>query len=63
MICRTPSSIGLSEIGKAMMLKVEECLQCGQCASRCPYHLDTPTLLQKNLEDYKRILAGEIKVN
>lgn len=62
MIRRAPSAAQLTEKSKAMMLKIEECLQCGQCASKCPYHLDTPTLLQKNLEDYKQILAGKIKV-
>lgn len=62
MIRRTPSANQLTEKSQAMMLKIEECLQCGQCAERCPYHLDTPALLQKNLEDYKRILSGEIQV-
>ena len=47
---------------QAKMMKIEECLECGQCASRCPYHLDTPTLLKKNLEDYKKILSGEVKL-
>lgn len=44
------------------MMKIEECLGCGQCVSRCPYHLDTPALLKKNLEDYKKILSGEVKL-
>ncbi|MBR3866517.1 MAG: 4Fe-4S dicluster domain-containing protein, partial [Butyricicoccus sp.] len=47
---------------QAKMMKIEDCLHCGQCAAKCPYHLDTPTLLQKNLADYKKILSGEIKV-
>ena len=34
------------------MHQIENCLHCGQCASRCPYGLDTPALLQKNYEDY-----------
>ena len=45
-----------------MMKKIEDCLHCGQCKGKCPYELDTPTLLEKNYEDYKRILAGELKV-
>ena len=32
--------------------KVEDCLHCGQCSSRCPYGLDTPRLLQENYEEY-----------
>ena len=35
---------------------------CGQCKKKCPYGLDTPTLLQQNLEDYKNILAGKVEV-
>ena len=29
---------------------------------KCPYGLDTPTLLAKNLEDYKNVLAGKTSV-
>ena len=45
------------------MKKIEGCLNCRQCASRCPYGLNTPELLKKNYEDYKRVLAGEVKVS
>jgi len=62
MIRRTPSANQLTEKGQAMMRKIEDCLHCGKCAKRCPYHLDTPALLQKNLEDYQKILSGEITV-
>jgi predicted aldo/keto reductase-like oxidoreductase len=44
------------------MAKIENCINCRQCTKRCPYELDTPELLRKNLADYKRILAGEITV-
>lgn len=62
LIRRSPSAQYLTPQQQAKMMKIEECLHCGQCAEKCPYHLDTPTLLQKNLEDYKKILSGEIKV-
>ena len=62
LIRRSPSASHLTPEAQAKMMKIEECLHCGQCASRCPYHLDTPALLQKNLEDYKKILSGEIQV-
>ncbi len=62
LIRRSPSADHLTPAGQEKMLKIEECLECGQCASRCPYGLDTPKLLKKNLEDYKKILSGEIKV-
>ena len=53
---RSPTAGHLSEKGQAMMKKIEGCLHCGKCKSKCPYGLDTPTLLQKNYEDYKTFL-------
>ena len=44
------------------MRKIENCLHCGQCSKKCPYELDTPALLEKNYEDYKKVLAGEVEV-
>lgn len=59
---RSPSAAHLSEEGQAKMKKIEDCLHCGQCKSRCPYGLDTPALLQKNYEDYQNVLAGKVSV-
>ncbi len=59
---RSPSAAHLSEEGQAKMKKIEDCLHCNRCSSRCPYNLDTPALLEKNYEDYKRVLAGEVQV-
>lgn len=59
---RAPYAGYLSPEGEANMMKIENCLHCNQCKSKCPYGLDTPALLQKNLEDYKRVLAGEVQV-
>ncbi len=56
MIRRAPEKAQLSDRNKAMMLKIEDCIGCGQCASRCPYGLDTPSLLKRNLEDYRTFL-------
>jgi len=47
---------------QAEMRKIEDCLHCGQCAKKCPYGLPTPELLEKNYEDYKKVLAGEVTV-
>lgn len=59
---RSPSAAQLGKEGQEKMKKIENCLNCGQCKSKCPYGLDTPKLLRKNLEDYKKVLAGEITV-
>lgn len=59
LIRRAPSANFLSEEWQGLMMKIENCIDCGLCKSRCPYGLDTPELLRKNLEDYKNILAGK----
>ena len=35
------------------MEKIETCLECGLCKSRCPYGLDTPNVLKYMLKDYR----------
>lgn len=62
LIRRSPSANWLTEESQAMMMKIEDCLNCGQCKKKCPYGLDTPTLLKQNLEDYKNILSGKATV-
>ena len=62
LIRRSPSAGWLTPESQAMMRKINDCLECGQCKSKCPYGLDTPTLLKQNLEDYENILAGKVKV-
>lgn len=59
LIRRSPSAGHLTEESQAMMKKIEDCLHCGQCSSKCPYGLDTPSLLARNLKDYEEILAGK----
>ena len=59
MIRRAPSAAQLTDEMQAKMRKIEECLHCGRCKSKCPYGLDTPTLLEKNYKDYCEILAGK----
>lgn len=63
MIRRSPSETWLSDTWQENMKKIENCLECGQCSSRCPYELDTPKLLKKNYEDYKNILAGKANIS
>ena len=58
MIRRAPSDAQLTEEMQAKMKKIEECLHCGRCSSKCPYGLDTPALLEKNYKDYCDILEG-----
>lgn len=62
MLRRAPSELWLTEEMQSEMKKIETCIDCGACKSKCPYELDVPNLLRKNLEDYKKVLAGEIEV-
>ncbi len=59
LIRRAVSANFLNEETQEKMKKIENCLECGQCKSKCPYGLDTPKLLKKNYKDYKEILEGK----
>lgn len=56
---RSPSELQLTQEVQAKMKKIEDCLHCGKCKSKCPYGLDTPTLLEENYKDYVEILNGK----
>ena len=62
MVRRAPSEIWLNAHWQAEMAKIDDCLECGLCMSRCPYGLEIPALLRKNLEDYRAILDGSITI-
>ena len=53
MIRRAPINIYMDEAHQADMELIDQCLECGQCKAQCPYSLDTPNLLKKNLADYR----------
>ncbi len=62
MLRRAPSKAWLSEHWQKEMEKIEQCVNCGKCISKCPYELQIPELLRKNLEDYREVLKGNRKV-
>ena len=62
MIRRAPSEAWLSSEWQENMELVEDCTECGVCMTRCPYGLDIPELLRKNLADYRAVLAGKVRV-
>ena len=59
---RSNTQAFLSPTWQEHMKKIENCIKCGACASRCPYGLNPPELLQRNYEEYKEIIAGKIEV-
>lgn len=56
MIRRAPREHWFSPEWQAHMEDIEKCIHCGQCAAKCPYGLDTPALLRRNLLDYRQQL-------
>ena len=63
MLRRAPSKGWLSDHWQQEMEKINDCVECGACLSKCPYNLDIPNLLKKNYEDYQEVLAGRRSVN
>lgn len=62
MVRRSPSDAWLSDFWKNEMERIDECINCGACLKRCPYELNIPELLKKNLEDYRQIVSGKIQI-
>ena len=54
---RSPYRPYMSDEWYAKMHKIEECVHCDACRSRCPYQLNTPELLQAMLKDYDQFYA------
>ena len=57
MLRRAPMDSWVSEKWQAEMRKIENCLHCYQCASKCPFGLDTPRLLEDNYREYQKFIA------
>lgn len=49
---RSPWQQYMTDEWRAKMNKINDCIDCGKCSTRCPYQLDTPKLLKYMLEDY-----------
>lgn len=59
---RSNTQAFLSPVWQNHMKKIENCIQCGACVSRCPYGLNPPELLKKNYKEYKDIIEGKVLV-
>lgn len=55
---RSPTAGHVSEAGKEKMERIRDCIHCNHCVKHCPYGLDTPALLQRNLQDYEAFTAA-----
>lgn len=45
-----------TEYWQEEMKKVDNCVHCNSCASKCPYGLDTPRLLEENAKGYWKMI-------
>ena len=54
---RSPYQQFMTDQWYAKMQKINDCVHCDACKSRCPYGLDTPALLQRMLADYDDFYA------
>ncbi len=58
LIKRMPLEPLLTPEFKEKMRKVDDCIECGACMSRCPYGLKTPVLLKKMQKEYDNFIAS-----
>lgn len=54
---RSPYQKYMTDEWYEKMHRIEQCVHCDACKSRCPYGLDTPALLQVMLKDYDAFYA------
>jgi len=47
---------------QAKMQQINECIECRACVEKCPYGLDIPNLLKKNLANYEKFLIEKAVV-
>jgi len=45
---------------KSSIEKARTCIECGQCISRCPYHLQIPQLIRENIGFYDRTAGQKV---
>ena len=54
---RSPYQPYMTDQWYEKMHRIENCIHCDACKSRCPYGLDTPALLKRQLLDYDAFYA------
>ena len=59
LIRRSPAAPYFTQEWQEKMARIDQCIHCNHCVSKCPYGLNTPDLLARNYQDYKEVLAGK----
>ena len=57
---RAPYQQFLQDSFKEKMDLIPECIECGNCKSHCPYGIDTPNLLKRELQNYTEFYKEHI---
>ena len=57
LIKRAPYQGFLEDSFKEKMELINNCIECGHCKNHCPYKLDTPNLLKRELKSYNEFYA------
>jgi predicted aldo/keto reductase-like oxidoreductase len=50
---RFPAPMAIA-MAKEVMKQAENCIQCGECAEKCPYELPVPELISESLDHYRQ---------
>ncbi|MDF2633688.1 MAG: putative oxidoreductase of aldo/keto reductase family [Pelosinus sp.] len=59
---RAPFQPFLAENFKEKMDLINHCIECGHCKNNCPYELDTPNLLKRELKKYDEFYEARQKI-
>ena len=54
LLLRSPWKQYMTDEFHKKAMKMADCIHCRACASRCPYGLDTPALIEYNLKNYEK---------
>ena len=57
---RAPYRQFMTDDWREKMHRIANCTDCGSCAKKCPYGLDTPALLKSMLKDYEEFVAAHV---
>ena len=56
---RAPHSIYVTDAWRREMDKIDDCVHCDLCKTRCPYGIDIPNTLVKNKADFDKVWAAK----
>jgi uncharacterized protein len=57
---RAPYQEYMKDEFKEKMERINNCIACGNCKNHCPYKLDTPNLLKRELKNYEEFYKNHI---